>query len=152
MESPVASVEPLLRVAQLSHHCKDFLYSLGALLFGNDKENRAIPLLQAISTALPLWKKFVNFKITNTGKSLLLNTFNPFGLGVLAELECARLTVKTALPSCCIDDVQGHRIDVDALNALLARVPEPFLAGYSKPCVHLQPANAEGSLWVQNLL
>jgi hypothetical protein len=152
VQAAAASVEPLLKVARIADHRRDFLYNLGALVFSGNTENQPVPLLEALSRSLGLWQEFVRFGLANAGKSPLRSTFNPNNFPFLCNLAQSRETARTTLLSCQIEKSDGWHVDLDALNAALAGIPEPFKNGYCGPCVHLQPANADGSLWVQNLL
>jgi hypothetical protein len=148
LERALASVEPLLQYGRLYDPKLNFLYSLGALLLSTGKHTGPAPLLQVFQASVQLWRDYVEFQShSNHGRQ---ESFNPYGLEILAELAETREAGRQVLNSAVHDRPDGRHISVEVLKQWLAQVPARFMEGWNEACVFLQPASADGRLWVQN--
>jgi hypothetical protein len=93
----------------------------------------------------------MRFRVENRGTADgWRSTWNPRGLPRLAELARWRDEVWRAFPGTLQDGADGRRVSVPALEALLAPVPARYTEDQAGACLFLQPAAADGSLWMLN--
>ncbi len=145
-------LQPLLRLASLYDRSWDFLLSLGAFCRAQWPGSEAIPFLQAMRSALPLWRQFVHCdREVARLQAPLETTFNPFSLERLTGLAEARGRCACQLPSCLEptgDEARDGeaRIAIDRLGQLLDGMPvcdeEPQTV-----CLFVQPV---GDCWILN--
>jgi len=150
LHKALRSVEPLVRYARLWDHRVEFLRCLGESLRERKGQNCEIPLLEAFDTAQPLWRDFMKFQVQNRGNGQWRATWNPLGLTVLDDLASWRDTAHRGMSACLTASPEGQRISIDALDALLAPIPKRFTDSHGGACLFLQPAAADGSLWMLN--
>lgn len=154
-EAALRSIEPLVRYSRLYDHKLDFLLTLGAALgesLGERLGERSeLPLLDAFQRVQPLWQDFMKFQVASRAPGEdWRSTWNPLGLESLADLARWREAAGEGLSGCLIDGPQDRRISIEALESLLTEVPRCYTDGHGGACLFLQPASADGSLWMLN--
>lgn len=150
LDEALRSVEPLVRYARLWDHRLEFLRCLGELLRDRKGQDCGISLLEAFETAQPLWRDFMKFQMQSRGGQQWRATWNPLGLTVLNGLASWRDAAYRGMISCLTKSPEGQTISIEALDALLAPIPKRFTDSHGGACLFLQPATADGSLWMLN--
>ena len=151
LEEAQRSLEPFVRYSRLFDHRVDFLYTLGAFLHTRGAGCR-IAVMEAFDCVQPLWQEFMKFQMQIRHTDRWQETWNPLGVELLQELASYRQKAGQGLGACLADAPDGRHVVLDDLNALLAGIPPRFTEGHSGSCLFLQPASADGSLWVLNRL
>jgi len=153
LEQALRSVDPLVRYSQLFDPRQDFLYTFGSFLQQREGEHCRVPLIEAFQNAQPLWQDYMKFAVsTREARDPGSMTWNPLDLPILGKLAIFRRSIHTNLESCFRDESDCRRIVPDEFASLLASIPTCFIDGYAKACLFLQPASADGSLWMLNRL
>jgi hypothetical protein len=151
MEEALENIEPIARFSRIYDHKLDFLFTFGEF-FRQQFDGRAqVPILQAFDVGRTLWQQYMKFAVatreTNAGWR---KTWNPLGLQVLEELSAWRARAYEEVEACRMEEAGGVRIDRFRLERFLESVPEDFVEVQCDPCLFLQPASSDGSLWVLN--
>jgi hypothetical protein len=151
-ERALASVAPLARYSWLFDHRRDFLVTLGAVLARRAPGAAGCDLFTAFEAVQQHWQDYVRFVVEARGSSRWGTTWNPLGLAALAELDRFRRHAREAIGGAMADGAEGRRIDAEALDALLDDAPGAAASAPGGTCLFVQPAAADGSLWVLNRL
>jgi hypothetical protein len=153
LDEAARSVAPLVGYARLWDRRLDFLYTLGALLRRARGGQCVVPLLEAFRLAQEPWQAFLEAHTRKRGdRGFERATWNPLGLPLLQELASWRDAAHAGLDTCLVDGPDGRRIQVEGLETALRRIPARFTESHAGGCLFLQPATADGSLWVLNRL
>jgi hypothetical protein len=148
----LADLAPLARLSTLHSNHSDFLYSLAALAASRWPGEREVPFLDVFEAAYPLFQAYVKHDLGSRSQSGSRgSTFNPSGLAVLESLRAWRENAAEAVRGCLELDGGTVRLDRDAVNEILDRVPEPYAAA-NPFCAFLQPVETERDRWVINKL
>lgn len=150
LEKALQNVEPLVRYARLYDHQMDFLFTLGALL--RERQCYQMPVLEALNGLQPLWHQFIKVHVPASRGENWRDTWNPLGLEILKELASTREFAYEQLNRCITHRPDGSHVSVDTWNALLDQMPRRFTEAHTGACLFLQPATADGSLWMLNRL
>lgn len=151
-EDAVRSVEPLARYTRLFDHRQDFLATLGAVLGRRSPGRSSFGLFTAFEAVQDHWQDYVKFVVDARGSDRWGSTWNPLGLDELSDLDRFRRRARVEIERCLHDRPEGRRIDGGALDALLDRAPRGAASAPGGSCLFVQPAAADGSLWVLNRL
>jgi hypothetical protein len=152
VEKAARDLDPILRLAGLYSRRNDFLHSLSALMAERWPQHQEVGFLALFSAARPLWQEYQAFnRAAAREPGGWMRTFNPLGLPAGQELERLRSAVWSRVESCVCRREDATWIDPDALAEVASGVPEPY-APPVHGCLFLQPADAEGRLWVLNRL
>ncbi len=153
LKKAMRSVAPLAGYARLWDRGQDFLHTLGAVLERSHGARCRVPLLEAFEVAQPLWQGLIKAQVQGRRAGGFWSaTYNPLDLPLLRELKTWREAAQAGLDACLEDGPQGRRVSVEALEALLRRVPQRFTRAHGGVCLFLQPADRDGRLWVLNRL
>jgi hypothetical protein len=144
----LASIEPIVRYTHLLDPKHDFLLSLAALVKERWPDRPAVPLIEVLGQALPLWKDFA----ARSEQPATDGCWNPLRSPQLEKLSLLRERARKQLAECCRDGLEGRRIDGARLNAWLDQLPPRLGAAQAGPCLFLQPASTDGSQWMLNRL
>lgn len=146
------SVEPLLRYSRLFDHRLELMFSMGSLLQERRGRGCKLEVLSAFDAVQDLFQNYISFSAQIKTIAEQYVTWNPLGLPVIQRLQEVRASVREALNHCLIDDEQGRTVSMTHLNLLLTATPQEFNRPQGGACLFLQPATADGSLWVLNRL
>ena len=151
--SALRSIEPVVRYTRLFDHRLDFAHTLGALMLERWGERCQVPLLEVFRSFQPQWQEFIRSQVRgrDAGQGWRA-TWNPLGLADLAELARWREVAYAGLNACFVDGPGERRIAIDAFQTLLAPIPSRYTDCDSGACLFVQPATADGTLWVVNRL
>jgi len=147
----LAEVEPLVAWSAFLDPRHDFLLALADFAAERWPERR-VGLIELFEAAQPLWQEFVRHQIAARGAGDVARTWDPRGLAAAGELDRRRREAWRRLPECLEGEGDDQRIDGARLGALVADLPPRFRAAPALGCLFLQPASADGSLWVLNRL
>lgn len=147
------SIDPWLRFCRLFDRKIDLLFSIGHMLQKTHDLAAEVGLLQAFDTTKDLFRDFVaqEWKL-KTSDDCFHWRWNPFDLPVLHELAQIRESAREKLAGCIDDGDETESVSIRRLNELLETVPGKFTRNQGGACLFLQPADAEGSMWVLNRL
>jgi hypothetical protein len=152
LDDALSSVRPLVGYGRLWDRRLDFLYTLGAMIRRRGGSS-GVPLLEAFHLARQPWQAFVKAHTRRRGdRGFERATWNPLGLPLLGELASWRDAAHVGLDACLVDGPDGRRIRVEDVEALLRPIPRRFTESHTGACLFLQPAAADGSLWMLNRL
>lgn len=147
------TLRPLSRLSNVESLRFDFLHSLEAFASRHWPGQEKVPFLSLFERAYSLFDTFIkhDVDVRLRGVSRQVAAFNPFRLDRIEALGQARRRIVPELSNCVTADGGEARLDLQALNQLLAVLSFP----YSEPrdfCAFLQPLNDQGTDWVLNLL
>lgn len=152
MEQAQRSAEPLLRYSRLFDRRLDLLFSVGSVLEKSKGKHCRLDLLSAFDAVRDLFQEYVSHESAIRSTEEQHSTWNPLGLDVLDHLLSVRTAARESLRNCWMDDAQGRTISISRFNLLLDEIPDAFKKYQGGGCLFLQPATADGSLWVLNRL
>ncbi|MEM9655665.1 MAG: hypothetical protein AAGA65_26500 [Actinomycetota bacterium] len=148
-----ADVAPLVRLSNFFDRQHDLLSTLAAFAAERWPDRREIDFFTFFDAAQPLWREHTRFEaaLRSKGREDGPETFNPLGLGSIEQIRRLREDVWSRLSSCKVLEHGRTRLDVERLNALLDRVPEPW-APLRDATLFLQPVDLDEGTWVLNTL
>lgn len=147
VEAPLGALREALRCAtswlrliDLQSPRHEILRTLAAALRSHWPGREEVGVLELFQEVRLLWRQL------EKGRSEI---FDPFGLPEITELARLRHKVREKLAGLVYSKEDGGRIDPAELEALLAPLPSHLIPVVG-PSLFLQPADAEGRLWVLN--
>lgn len=145
----LAHADLLARLLQLFNHRFDFLLTLQDFLRASWPDRREMSVLELLGTVQPLWHDYIRFSMASRKPGQRYSTFNPRDLPALKELRELRAAAQIEFGRCIAPCSDGSRLDPERLASLVATIPVHFEPPLG-PCLFLQAADAEGTLWVLN--
>ncbi len=152
-EEALRSAAPLLALTTLFDHRHELRHELAALARERWPGRGSVGVLELSAAAQPLWHAYTRFRREHRRGEGWLGTWNPRGVPELAALAAHRAEVLAGVRAALVSEGEDVvRLPVEALRALLDRVPARRVAPLAPPALFLQPASADGTLWVLNRL
>jgi hypothetical protein len=146
----VRSATPLVRMAMLYDRRSDLRQAMGSFAAERWPGRREVAVLEFFRAFQPMWQSYLEFhSATRFGPERRLS-WNPLGLPAVDALARARAAVWAGLAGCSHREEDAQRVSVQDLHALLDREGAPASAGAVGACLFVQPASADGRLWVLN--
>ena len=153
VERIAANVEPFLELGSLYCRRCDFLLTLTAFCRREWPERQEIGLIELFSSVQPLWREYLRGEVKVRKGGDWMTTFNPLDLPRLEEVRRTREAlwprVEASLETRSAGTTGGAWLSRETLDTFCTEVPEAYrlLVG---GCLFMQPADAEGELWVLN--
>lgn len=136
----------LWRLANLYEPRHEFQHALYHFVRERWPGRERVPFLELFATIQPLWEQYLAYLAVPENRE---QPFDPFALAEVAELRHLRLELRRAFHTLYTEDEHGVRLPVEALRALVARIPERYRP-LVPACLFTQPVDAEGDSWVVN--
>ena len=144
----VASVQPLLRFANLFSHRHDFLYSMRSFIAERWPGCREVGVLDVFEQMQDLWLDYRRF-VNRTYSSAEKLSWNPFDLAAIVSLHGLRERIWTEMKDLIHEGADEFHISPEGLEELMSGVSRDY-APMVGPCLFLQPVDRRGDLWVSN--
>lgn len=109
-------------------------------------DRERVPFLELFAAIQPLWESYLTYLAVPADRA---RPFDPFALEAVAALSRLRHELYDAFHALHVADDRGLRVPVEALRAVVARIPERYRPAASV-CLFVQPADAAGQSWVVN--
>jgi hypothetical protein len=151
-EKLVRQAEPLVRLTWLFDHRHELNHALAALAAERWPGRREVGVLELLQAAQSLFRDYISFRIAVRMTERWAETWNPMALAEAEELDRWRRVVLDGLPGCLLREGDDERLLGERLSALLDRVPARYTTPQAGAALLLQPASADGSLWMMNRL
>ncbi|MEM1181447.1 MAG: lantibiotic dehydratase, partial [Acidobacteriota bacterium] len=142
-------LEPLLTVGAFLTRRVDCLINLRAFARREWPGQNRVGLMDLFAKAQPLYRQFLAAESEAIKKGEWASTFNPSDLDELRLAAERRGEIAAVLDSCLVPSETGAEIDRAKMRRLADRVPAAYRPSVGG-CLFLQPAKADGSLWVLN--
>jgi len=151
LEKALEDVEPLLALGNFYDRKVDFLMTCSAFIKKNWPGRRRVGLMDAFAEAQALYREYLKSEadIRQTGNWTA--TFDPWELESLKDVKRLRSSLAERLERTLAPAKDGLRILPEAIDQLVSEIP-PSYALLVGGCLFLQPALANGDLWVLNRL
>ena len=150
LETAVRSVAPLAAYTRVFDYRVEFLLTLGALM--QKRGGRPWNTLEAFASVQRMFRECIGWSIKARKEGLWPVTWNPLSLVLIEQLANHRQIANEYIQTCILD-LEGERhIVPDLLKQLISKIPPRFTEVHSGMCLFLQPASADGSLWILNCL
>jgi hypothetical protein len=150
VEAALASVEPLVRLACLFDHRHELLHAMQSLAGERWPGEGDIGLIELFQAMQPLWRDYLRFRLASREGEGWRTTWNPCRLPEVEALNQFRTAVLDGMPRCLRLEHGVQHVSGEAMNTLLARCPARYTSAAGGACLFLQPASADGSLWMLN--
>lgn len=137
--------EPLMHLSSLADSRFDFLHHLEALLAEHWPAAGEVGIFEAFDRAKALFGAYAEYEKDPRGAE----SFDRGGLRAVAELAELRREVRAAAAAAAVSADGITTIDAKRLCSVAAGIPRAYRSEVG-PCLFVQPADAEGRLWVAN--
>ncbi|HEX2202852.1 MAG TPA: lantibiotic dehydratase, partial [Longimicrobium sp.] len=151
-EAALRSAAPLARMSALFDRRADLLDTLAAFAAERWPERAEVGVPELFRAFGPLWGDYLRFRAEARRAGDWRATWNPLSLSPVDARARARVAVWEALPECVRVEGDAQHLSVEALEALLDRHGAPPFEEAGGACLFLQPASADGRLWMMNRL
>ena len=141
-----AAAWPLVHFANLADRRFEFLHALNDLLAEQWPGENEIGIFEVFEKAKSLFAAFIRWE-----KDGQTAAFAPSESAAALELAALRREVRAALNAAAYSEAGASFLDPTRLAAALALIPAAYRCELG-PCLFVQPADAEGRLWVANRL
>ncbi|MBV9773564.1 MAG: lantibiotic dehydratase [Gemmatimonadetes bacterium] len=149
-EEALRSVEPLVRLTDLFDHRHEFHHAMAAFAAERWPGAEKVGLLELFKAIRPLWREYLKFRIDSREDEGWRNTWNPLDLPEVEALARHRATALEELEGCLRVEAGVQRVSIEAMGAMLDRIPGRYTSAAGGACLFLQPASTDGTLWMLN--
>lgn len=149
-DEALRSVRPLVRLTALFDHRHDFLHAMAAFTTERWPDADAVPLTALFAEIRPLWQEYLQYRLDARKDQGWRTTWNPLALPEVDELARHREAALSALEGCLRVYGEVQRLSVQGLEGVMDALPARYTSDTGGAALFLQPASADGSLWMLN--